>query len=102
MRCPSCDKSVLGELKWDNWIKVVNFIRCLELEENITQATAHEMTESMMSFKLYALGEEGIDPINIDVAHYKNAVVTHNDPEILRKELLDLIDEVEREKHKRR
>ena len=101
MRCPSCDKSILSELRWDNWIKVVNFIRCLELEENITPATANEMTESMMSFKLYALGEEGSDPIHVDTEYYKTVVTTQTDPEILRKELLDLIDDVEKERKRR-
>jgi hypothetical protein len=57
MRCPNCDKNVLSDLRWDNWIKVVNFIHCLELEQSITSATAEEMINSMMSFKTWAMEE---------------------------------------------
>lgn len=54
MRCPHCDKSVLKELKYDNWIKLMNFIQFLELNGDITSELSATMTDSLMSFKLYA------------------------------------------------
>lgn len=58
MRCPQCDKSVLKELKWDNWVKLFNFIQFLELNGDITPELSNTMTESLMSFKLFACQQD--------------------------------------------
>jgi len=54
-RCPNCDSAILSDTRWDNWIKVMNFIECLQLEESISAATAASMSDAMMSFKRYAM-----------------------------------------------
>ena len=63
MNCPNCNEEILGDLKWDNWIKIMNFIHCLELEEAINSRTAEAMSNAMMSFKKYAMDEEPIKKI---------------------------------------
>ena len=97
MRCPECNKDVLGDLKWDNWIKVVNFIRCLELEENITPATAAEMSDCMMSFKTFAMSDRN-EEATADLDYYSTVTSIEKNPEILRKEMQDLIEEVKKER----
>jgi hypothetical protein len=44
----------VSELKWDQWIKMINFIECLRLEGHIEEATANEMYNIMMFFKRFA------------------------------------------------
>jgi len=57
MRCPICDREILDFLKYDNWIKVVNFLEFLKTEDQITEQTYQIMVECMSSFKEYAMNE---------------------------------------------
>lgn len=57
MRCPICDREILDFLKYDNWIKVVNFLEFLKTEDQITEQTYQIMVECMLSFKEYAMNE---------------------------------------------
>lgn len=57
MKCPQCDKDILGDLKWDNWIKMIHFIEFLSLQGSITPQLAEEMSDCMMAFKTYAEDE---------------------------------------------
>lgn len=69
IRCANCDKNVLEDLKWNNWLNLYHFISFLESEETITPQTAEQMINCLMSFKLYATEEN-----NMELFKYKDVL----------------------------
>jgi hypothetical protein len=57
-RCENCSEEILKDLKWNNWLKMVNFIDFLELDGSITSELAQEMSDCMMCFKKEAMDED--------------------------------------------
>lgn len=57
-RCENCSEEILKDLKWGNWLKMMNFIHFLELDGSITSELASEMRDCMMSFKKDAMDED--------------------------------------------
>ncbi len=58
VRCPNCQKEILKETKWENWLILFSFFSLLHTQEDITDATYEHLTNCLMSFKEYAM-EEG-------------------------------------------
>lgn len=53
-RCSECKKSLVEDTKEISWQSLFNFIHCLLLEEQITEATFNHMIDCLMDFKNYA------------------------------------------------
>lgn len=56
-RCSDCGHKLYKETKYMSWLKVMNFVDCLETEGIIETSTGDSIRDAMMDFKEYALEE---------------------------------------------
>jgi len=54
MRCPECKKNIIEDVKWNDWLELMHFVMFLRMEESISEATYEEMTDKLMTFKMFA------------------------------------------------
>jgi hypothetical protein len=59
IQCPDCGRQTIEKFSIDDrkdyyfyhWNFLMNFVQCLKLEENITEATCEEMINHLLSLK---------------------------------------------------
>jgi len=54
LRCSECKKSIVEITKYQDWLKLFNFIYFLFMEEYISQATRDDMLDALMTLKNFA------------------------------------------------
>jgi hypothetical protein len=59
IRCTACRSPLVDEDTWNQWHWLATYFHIELLEGNITEATYQEAMDKLMSFKRYAMGEEG-------------------------------------------
>jgi hypothetical protein len=64
IRCDECKKTIVPITKYQDWVKVVNFIDLLYMEKYIEQETRDEMLDAMMSLKAFAYTDDwDVEPV---------------------------------------
>ena len=53
IKCAECGHKLYKETKYMNWLKLMNFIHFLRMENYIEEETEEEMTNALMNFKYY-------------------------------------------------
>ncbi len=54
IRCAECSKPVIEMTKYQNWLKIYNFLEFLLMEGYIEQGTYESMVDAIMTFKIFA------------------------------------------------
>ena len=58
IRCSKCKKPIIEMTKYQNWLRLYNFIDMLYMEQYIELETRDQMLDSLMDLKDFALMEE--------------------------------------------
>ena len=58
MRCEVCNKDIVLDTKYQNWLLIMNFFEFLFHEEYINESTYELMVDRLMTFKQFAFDKE--------------------------------------------
>ena len=67
INCQHCQKEVIDELFYMRWLEIMHFLMFLELEGQITPATAKYLDNLMMHLKIEAYSEDQLDSLEKDL-----------------------------------
>ena len=58
LRCEQCNKDIIHDTKYVDWLALASFFELKYLEEEITETTYHAMMSKLMTFKMFACDDD--------------------------------------------
>ena len=61
IRCTECKKNIIKDTAYTDWLRLLHFIEFLHLQGDISDHLFEQMVDAMMTFKLHAVEESGME-----------------------------------------